>query len=321
MPEPGSFILVIKELEAGTRLDTHIASHINDCSRSYVAKLINDGYVEVNRQKKKPGYRVQFDDKIIVSIPPPEAIDITPELIALDILYEDQDLILINKPAGMVVHPAPGHASGTLVNALLHHCTTLKGIGGEIRPGIVHRLDKDTSGVMVAAKSEKAHHSLTLQFKCRQVHKRYLALVHGSMPRESGSIQLPIGRHPIHRKKMSTSSRHARDALTEWKVIKRFRFSPVCLLSVQLKTGRTHQIRVHCAAIGHPLLGDQVYGNRKKDVRILKEAKIERPLKRQQLHASRLHFTHPVTGKLLTIEAPLAPDMAEMIQSLEAANK
>jgi 23S rRNA pseudouridine1911/1915/1917 synthase len=318
MPASGAFIFIIKEPDVGVRLDTFIADHVPDCSRSFAAKLIQDGHVSVCAGPKKPSYRVQPKDQIRITVPPPVAIDIDPEPIALDILFEDEDIILINKPAGMVVHPAHGHASGTLVNALLHHCSGLKGIGGEIRPGIVHRLDKDTTGVMVAAKNESAHHALSALFKDRLIRKKYFALVHGDMPSESGQIDLPIGRHPTYRKKMSTTSRYPREALTRWRVQRYYPLCKVSFLSLQLKTGRTHQIRVHCKAIGYPLIGDPLYGSRKMDAQILKTLQIGQPMKRQLLHACQLQFTHPRSGEPLTVEAPLPQDMEDIIQFLEA---
>ena len=318
MPEPGSFRFIIGEQEAGTRLDRCIVHHISDCSRSFAARLIQEGCVRVNRLKKKPSYQVHDNDIIAVEIPVPEKISAAPEPIPLDILYEDRDLIVISKPAGMVVHPAPGHYSGTLVHGLLHHCQNLEGIGGEIRPGIVHRLDKDTSGVMVVAKSEKAHHSLTNQFKNRQVKKCYLALVHGVMGSDAGAIDQPIGRHPVQRKKMSTASRHSREAYTDWQVVRCFEMCAVSLLSVQIKTGRTHQIRVHLSAIGHPLLGDPVYGSRKLDANLRIRYGTSVDLNRQMLHANRLQFSHPITGKLLTVKSALPKDMDELVQFLDA---
>ena len=235
-----------------------------------------------------------------------------PEPIPIDILYQDNDIIVLNKQPGMVVHPAPGHYSGTLVNALLYHCPELEGIGGEIRPGIVHRLDKDTSGVMVVAKNSVAHHDLALQFKLRHIKKKYLALVYGRMQSESGTVSLPIGRHPVDRKKMSIHSRKSRMAETTWRVRKRF--SRATLVELGLKTGRTHQIRVHCAAIKHPVVGDSVYGGRKVEKNTTND--LLRSVPRQMLHAWQLEFTHPTKQKTLCFEAPIPPDMTDILDNL-----
>jgi len=225
-------------------------------------------------------------------------------------------MVVINKQPGLVVHPAPGHTSGTLVNALLYHCSALGGIGGKIRPGIVHRLDKDTSGVLVAAKNDAAHLQLARQFKSREVQKRYLAMVHGRVKEDRGSVVLSIGRHPVDRKKMSTRSRKARGAETRWKV--RERLDGVTLLELDLKTGRTHQIRVHCAAIGHPVVGDSVYGGRRRLDLSGKGQNGSLPIKvaRQMLHARWLQLAHPVTEALMSFEAPLPADMAGLIEVL-----
>jgi 23S rRNA pseudouridine1911/1915/1917 synthase len=241
-----------------------------------------------------------------------------PEPIPIDILFEDSHLLVINKQAGLVIHPAPGHNSGTLVNALLHHCTDLSGIGGELRPGIVHRLDKETSGTMVVAKTEPVLNHLAAQFKKRTVGKTYLALVCGRVKEDSGEILLPIGRHQVHRKKMSVRSRHARTAHTQWKA--RERYENATLLEVTLKTGRTHQIRVHCAAIGHPILGDTVYGGRKRKKSPLVKDNTGKLLplpRRQMLHAWRLSFVHPVTEVEMAFESPVPKDMAEVIEGLK----
>jgi len=219
---------------------------------------------------------------------------------------------VINKPPGIVVHPAPGHHSGTLVNALLYHCPKLEGIGGEIRPGIVHRLDKDTSGVMVVAKNSAAHQDLALQFKSRRIKKKYLALVYGRMASDSGRVELPIGRHPVERKKMSTHSRKSRLAETTWQVRKRF--AQATLLEIHLKTGRTHQIRVHCAAIKHPVVGDSVYGGRKAGKSMAYD--LLKSVPRQMLHAWQLEFAHPKTQKMRCFEAPIPSDIGDILDKL-----
>jgi 23S rRNA pseudouridine1911/1915/1917 synthase len=241
----------------------------------------------------------------------------------LDILFEDSDLLVINKAAGLVVHPAAGHATGTLVHGILHHCPDLEGIGIEKRPGIVHRLDKDTSGIMVVAKTSRAHHELSRQFKARSIHKNYLALVAGSPKTDGGCIDLPVGRHPVERKKMSTRSKRGREALTLWRVFEKF--TGAALLDIELKTGRTHQIRVHCQAMGFPIIGDSVYGWKgalKKTA--AGNAALQaafKNVKRQMLHAYRLGFNHPVNGKALSFEAPLPADMALLLEQLRCFNE
>ena len=263
----------------------------------------------------KPGYRVKNGDQVKGIIPPPEPLTFRPEPIPIEILFEDDQMIVVNKQPGLVVHPAPGHYSGTLVNALLYHCPTLGSIGGKIRPGIVHRLDKDTSGVLVVARNDAAHHHLARQFKSRQVKKRYLALVHGQVKGESGTVAFPIGRHPVDRKKMSTRSRKARGAETRWKV--KERFDGVTLLDLDLKTGRTHQIRVHCAAIGHPVVGDAVYGGRRRLAISGSRENVSPQIKvaRQMLHAQFLQLVHPEDQRPMSFEAPLPADMAELIEA------
>jgi 23S rRNA pseudouridine1911/1915/1917 synthase len=304
---------------AGRRLDLFLSSVLSDCSRSRAADLIRSGSVTVCGSLKKPGYRLQAGECVDGRIPVAVPTLYRPEPIPIEILFEDAHLLIVNKKPGMVVHPAPGHDSGTLVNALLHHCTDLPGIGGELRPGIVHRLDKETSGTMVVAKTETVLNHLAAQFKRRTVGKTYLALVLGRVKEESGEILLPIGRHQTHRKKMSVRSRHARTAHTQWKV--RERYIDATLLEVTLKTGRTHQIRVHCAAIGHGILGDTVYGGRKQksSLRIHNREGDALPIPgRQMLHSWRLSFVHPVSGIEMTFESPVPKDMAEVMEGLKS---
>ncbi len=253
-------------------------------------------------------------------MPEPAAVSFEPEPMDLAVLYEDRAIIVINKPQRMVVHPAPGNYTGTLVNGLLHHCPDLAPIAGEIRPGIVHRLDKDTSGTIIVAKNADALENLAGQFKARTVTKTYLALVYGIMGREKGEIDLPVGRHPTERKKMSAKSRSPRAALTRWKVKAHYR--ACCLLEVDLKTGRTHQIRVHCAAIQHPIIGDALYGGRTGNQYRRQDARLDtlaRGVERQMLHAWRLTVAHPETGERLMFEAPLPDDMRGFIEGLEGA--
>lgn len=314
MHDTNAFRFVVDESDSGRRLDLFVATRSSVSSRAQAADLIRDGSVRVHGETKKPGYRVRTGDEIFGCIPDPKPVSFKPEPIEIEILLEDEHLAVVNKPAGLVVHPAPGHYTGTLVNALLYHLPDLKGIGGELRPGIVHRLDKETSGALVVAKNAVAHHSLSLQFKSRNVRKHYLALVHGEMKSDSGTISLPIGRHPVDRKRMSTRSKRSRTAETSWKV--RERFSGITLIEVNLKTGRTHQIRVHCAAISHPVLGDATYGKRKPGKDDFPGKNLIASVPRQMLHAWRLQFDHPVTGTPVFVEAPIPRDMATVINEL-----
>lgn len=314
MRDQSSFTIFVDMSDSGKRLDLLIASRISDCSRSVATTLIRNGMIRVQGVAKKPGYRVKPGDKICGAIPPPEPVLFKPEPIPIHILYEDDDIIVVDKQPGLVVHPAPGHYSGTLVNGLLYHCPGLEGIGGKLRPGIVHRLDKDTSGVLVAAKNGAAHQNLSKQFKSRKITKKYLALVYGKMDTDSGTVSLPIGRHPVDRKKMSTNSRKSRIAETSWQI--RERFELASLIEVNLKTGRTHQIRVHCAAIRHPVIGDPVYGGRKSGKMVTGEKYDFKSVPRQMLHAWRLVFIHPMTKRIVSFEAPIPSDMQDMITSL-----
>jgi len=309
MPDSGAFTLQVDAEDAGCRIDTFLAARIPECPRSLAARLVREGTVRVRGEVKKPGYRVRCADIITGSLCPPEPLRFEPEPIPLDILYEDSDLIVINKPPGLVVHPAPGHLSGTLVNALLHHCPGIAGSGPPLRPGIVHRLDKDTTGTLVVAKTALVHRDLAEQFKKRTIEKTYLAVVWGDMPSDGGTIRLPLGRHPVDRKRMSTASRRTRSAETNWRV--RERFGGLTLLEVDLKTGRTHQIRVHCAAIHHPIVGDPVYGYRNRPIQPA----------RQMLHAWRLGFVHPIRGDRMVLESPVPSDMAGLIEGLRPAEE
>jgi 23S rRNA pseudouridine1911/1915/1917 synthase len=306
----GPFCLTVTDESSGVRLDRYLSEQFDECSRAYAAQLVRSGQVNVNRHSAKPSTRLRPGDFIMGNFPPPVPLKLMPEVIPLDILYEDQDLIAVNKPAGLVVHPAPGHSSGTLVNALLHHCPDLRPIGGEIRPGIVHRLDKDTSGVLLAAKHGEALEGLAGQFRRREIQKTYLALVRGAPTAETGLLDWAIGRHPVSRKKMSIHSRRSRTAVTHWRI--RLRMTGASLLEIGLETGRTHQIRVHCAAMGHPVLGDGVYGSPARDRQVLGIT-----VSRQMLHAWRLQLIHPITGKKLSLEAPLPDDMLALLAQLD----
>lgn len=287
--------LITVEDEAGERIDKFLSDELSDRSRSFLQKLIKEQYVKVNDKPVKASYRLILGDTVSISFPEPEKPDIAAEDIPLDILYEDNDIIIINKPKQMVVHPAPGHYSGTLVNALLYHCQgNLSGINGSLRPGIVHRIDMDTTGSLVVCKNDTAHQSLSAQLKEHSIQRVYEAIVHGILKEDTGCIDAPIGRHPTERKKMSTQTRNGREALTHYRVLERF--GAFTHIQCRLETGRTHQIRVHMASIGHPLLGDTVYGPKKYPFP---------KLIGQTLHADTLGFIHPGTGEYIEVHAPL----------------
>ena len=285
------------------RLDIFLTEVQSDITRSYIKKLIESGRVTVNGAAAKAHYKLKEGDRVDVEVPDPEPLEVKPEPIPLNVVHEDSDLIVIDKPPGMVVHPAPGHSGGTLVNALLHHCHDLAGIGGVERPGIVHRLDKDTSGLIVAAKTETCMQSLTRQFKERDIKKVYLAMAKGTFESKTGTIDVAIGRHKTHRKKMSTHTSAGKEAQTRYEVIQQLDgFAYVRLFP---KTGRTHQLRVHLASIGHPILGDLLYGG-------TLGPKLPQ-ITRQALHAHRLELTHPATGNLLQFESALPSDMETLL--------
>lgn len=311
------FSFTVQESQIGLRLDVVLSECLSDCSRSYAAQLIQQGTVQVNRKLCKPSYRVRLEDCVSGHLPKPVLSEFAPEAIELNILFEDPFLIVLNKPPGLVVHPAPGHPSGTLVNGLLHHCPDLAAFGGEIRPGIVHRLDKDTSGVMVVAKQPSIHEQLAAQFQNRTVRKTYLAIVLGDVNPSRGEIHLPIGRHRTARKQMSTVAGKKRSAETHYRV--REALNGATLLEVDLKTGRTHQIRVHCAAIHHPVVGDPVYGGRNNAV-IRRGAgsvkDVATQVRRQMLHAWRLGFAHPADGEWHQFEAEIPEDMQALLMHL-----
>lgn len=285
------------------RIDMFLSRELS-ITRSNAQHLINSGYVLLNGKEAKPSAQVRMNDEINVYMPEVKDVGLIPQEISLDIVFQDEHLIVINKPAGLVVHPAKGHQDNTLVNAILFHCHDLKGIQGELRPGIVHRLDKDTSGVMVIAKNEEAHHSLAEQIKDRKISKEYTAIVKGIPSPTKGMINAPIGRHPVHRKKMAVVE-GGKKAITRYTVEKEF--SDFSLLKVKLLTGRTHQIRVHLSYIGFPIVGDPVYGKQKNIF----------GLYRQALHASKLGFTHPATKEWMEFTAPLAKDIQDVLDILE----
>jgi 23S rRNA pseudouridine1911/1915/1917 synthase len=297
----------------GERLDQYLARALPELTRSRLAALIEAGHVQVDGRKAKPALRLRGGELLAVDVPAPVAAKPAAEALPITLLHEDRDLVVVNKAAGMVVHPGAGHASGTLVNALLHRVKDLAGVGGELRPGIVHRLDKDTSGCLVVAKHEQALVALQKSFKTREVQKTYLALVHGE-PVEQGRIETLYGRHPVHRQRFSGRVKAGKSALTLFRV--RERFAGAALLEVDLQTGRTHQIRVHLSEAGHPLLGDALYGGTKRNKGPVGE--VQAALGRQALHAWRLAFAHPRTGKALHFEAPLPADLEAALASLRA---
>ncbi len=295
--------------DTGSRLDAFLTRQVNDLSRSRAQKLIEDSRVVLNQSVcTDKNYRLKTGDRVTLTIPPPEKANPEPEEIALDIIYEDGDLLVINKPRGMVVHPGPGHYGGTMVNALLGHCDDLSGIGGVMRPGIVHRLDKDTSGLLIAAKNDCSHQALSDQLKNRKIKREYIALVHGEVKPIRGVITVPIARHPRHRKKMAVVE-GGREAITRYRVLKHF--DQYSLLRVNLETGRTHQIRVHLSYLGYPVLGDEAYakGDRGQLPGDLIPA--------HALHAYRLNFNHPRSGKAMDFRAKLPKDFRKALYWLK----
>lgn len=299
---------------SGKRADVAFSHLFSDLTRSQIRKLIDEGHILVEGKPTKPSKKLNGGETVSITLLPPEPIEAKPQDIPIEVLYEDDDIVVVNKPAGISVHPGAGIKEGTLVNALLYRCKGLSGIGGKIRPGIVHRLDKDTSGVMVVAKNDFAHHALITQFKSREIKKRYMALVLGKVKEKSGSFSTPIGRHPTDRVKMSSKAKSGKQALTLWKVIKLYK--DVTMVEAEPKTGRTHQIRVHFAENGYPLLGDRVYGPRKHKSDLLDS--ISKNLGRQALHASTIGFVHPRGGEYVEFQAPLPNDMREVINTLES---
>jgi len=316
--------LVVESDQEGTRLDTFLASRIQELSRSRVQQLIKQQQIKVNQVDCRPSYRVKAGDRIFLRIPAPEeSFELVPEQVPFDVIYEDESLVVVNKPPGVVVHPAPGHHRATLVHGLLHRCKDLQGIGGQLRPGIVHRLDKDTSGLMVVAKSEVAFRGLAAQFKEGTVKKEYHALVHGVPRALCGEIEVPIGRHGKKRKEMAVDTQKGRYAFTGWKKIEEY-YKWFSLLAVRIRTGRTHQIRVHLSYIGHPVVGDPVYGYGKnwwKGKRFSPQGKTFSPVARQMLHARVLGFIHPITNKEVTFEVAYPDDMARLLRQLRGLER
>lgn len=291
------------------RLDIYVSLK-SGLSRSYIQKLIKQGLLTVNSKKEKASYKISFGDYIELIIPEETRETPLPEDIPLDVIWEDDHIIVINKPAGMVVHPCFGHRSGTLINALIARCGKLASIGAPLRPGVVHRLDKDTSGLIVIAKDDLAYLNLVKQFKEREVRKNYMALLYGNIKKEHGEITEAIGRAVSDRKKMSIKTKKGREAITRYNVIKRFK--PAALVNVNIITGRTHQIRVHFSASGHPVLGDKTYGKKT----LLKFAQKSIIFPRQMLHAYSLKFKHPITGQFLKLTAPMPEDMKKAVEEL-----
>lgn len=296
---------IVSEEDAKMRLDKYLAANEESLSRSRIQSLVEEGQVRVNGNVQKANYKVKANDTIVLEVEDDRELEVEPENIPLDIRYEDEDVIVINKPKGMVVHPANGNQNGTLVNALLYHCKDLSGINGVLRPGIVHRIDKDTTGLLIVAKNDMAHSSLSKQLQTKTVNRLYYALVHGVIPHDFGTIDAPIGRDVNDRQKMAVTATNSKDARTHFKVIERFK--DYTLVECRLETGRTHQIRVHMQYIGHPVVGDEKYSYRKT----MKTGG-------QLLHAHQLTFVHPRTNETMTIEAPLPAQFEEILEELRA---
>jgi len=315
-PKGKVYEFIVPSHEAGDRIDIYLSRKEIKLSRSQIKKSVADGLVQVNHKNTRVSYRIKYGDIVQVSTRDPVVYDALPQNIPLSILYEDPHILVVDKPAGMVVHPAAGNYQGTLVNAILYHCKDLSGIGGVLRPGIVHRLDKNTSGLLVVAKSDEAHQGLAGQFTRHEVHKSYKALVYGSPKDNEGVIDAPVGRHPVDRKKMSTGSTRGKEAFTRWQVYERY--GVATLLDVDIVTGRTHQIRVHLTSLGYPVVGDNVYGNPRRANAIAHtflRATLQ-SMKRQALHAERISLVHPVTLQDLSLYSPLPHDMAKLCSTL-----
>lgn len=302
--EDGMMEWKVEAASAKDRIDKYVKSLLDeDISRSQIQLWIQNGAITVNGTQVKVNHKVAEDDTVTLVVPEPEYTEIVPENIPLDVYFEDKDVIVVNKKRGMVVHPAPGHSTGTLVNALMHHCQDLSGINGELRPGIVHRIDKDTSGLIMAAKNDKAHASLAAQLKEHSATRKYFALVHGNLSHDQGTVDAPIGRDPHDRKMYTVIERNSKHAITHFQVMERF--GDYTLLELKLETGRTHQIRVHMKFIGHPLVGDPMYG-RSKGIK----------MDGQALHAAVLGFVHPSSEEYMEFTAPLPADMEEVLHAL-----
>lgn len=299
-------IFTVSSDSAGDRIDKYISENSSSMSRSAVAAIIEKGGVEVNGKAVSKNYKLRENDKITVVVPEPQELDAKPENIPLDIVYEDNDLLVVNKPKGMVVHPAAGNYTGTLVNALLYHCKdSLSGINGVLRPGIVHRIDKDTSGLLIVAKNDRAHAGLAEQIKSHSFERAYECVAHGNIKEDEFTVNQPIGRNPKDRKKMAVTYKNSKNAVTHFKVLKRY--GSFTHLRCTLETGRTHQIRVHLSYVGHPIAGDEVYGPKKP----------VKGLSGQCLHAKHIGFVHPITGEWLEFESPLPEYFTQFLNKLE----
>ncbi|MCF2556235.1 MAG: RluA family pseudouridine synthase [Bacteroidales bacterium] len=297
--------ILVEPAQAGARLDSLLAAQLTDISRSMIQRLIEEEHVSCNGRTVSKSFRPKEGDKLQLTLPDPAPVQVLPQNIPLNILYEDDHLLVVNKPKGMVVHPAPGNPDGTLVNALLYHCRgSLSGIGGELRPGIVHRIDKDTSGLLVVAKDDRTHAGLSEQMAVHGIHRLYQAVVYGSL-KEDGFVEAPIGRHKTDRKKMAVTQQNSKYAYTGYRVLEKY--IGFTHIECKLKTGRTHQIRVHMASIGHPLAGDEVYGPRA----------VIKKLGGQCLHAKTLGFVHPISGKYMEFDSPLPDYFLKFLSSLK----
>lgn len=296
---------IVEKEDDGLRIDRFISERLMDVSRSYIQKLIKDNLVTAASKPVKANYKVKEGDAIFISIPEPVSLDVEPQNIPLEILYEDADVLLVNKPKDMVVHPSAGHMDGTLVNALLYHCKdSLSSINGVMRPGIVHRIDKDTTGVLIICKNDKAHNDIAEQLKVHSITRKYHAIVYNNLTNDSGIIDAPIGRHPVERKKMAVNYKNGKNAVTHYRVLERF--GKYTYVECELETGRTHQIRVHMASIGHPLLGDTVYGSSKQPYQT----------QGQVLHAKVFGFIHPTTKEYMEFETPLPEYFSNLLDKL-----
>jgi len=312
-----TFTFCVTDEMEDMRIDTCLKELMDSLSRTYIQKLIKDEMVLVGDAPVKANYKVKTDDVLQITVPEAVEPDICPENIPLDVLYEDEDVLVVNKPKGMVVHPAAGHYEGTLVNALLYYCKdSLSGINGILRPGIVHRIDRDTTGSLLVCKNDFSHAAIAQQLKEHSVTRRYVAIVHGNLKEEDGTIHAPIGRHPTDRKKMAVNQANGKDAITHYRVLERFR--DYTYIECRLETGRTHQIRVHMANIGHPLLGDTVYN---KNIKCTLPDSIKKQLQGQTLHAMILGFIHPKTGEYIETNAPLPEYFQHLLHFLKFKDK
>lgn len=299
-------IFIVDEDFQDIRIDKYLNELLVDTSRTYIQKLLKDGNILVNDKSCKANYKVQANDRITVDIPEPVEANILPEDLPLNIIYEDNDLLIVNKPKDMVVHPAPGHYSGTLVNAVMYHCKdNLSNINGVLRPGIVHRIDKDTTGALIICKNDFSHNFIADQLKVHSITRKYVGIVQGVLKDDEGTINAPIGRHPVNRKEMAINHKNGKDAITHYKVLKRYK--KYTYVEFQLETGRTHQIRVHMASINHPLLGDDVYNHNKTPYK----------LQGQCLHAKTIGFVHPTTKETVEYEAPVPEYMERLLEIMD----